>query len=76
MASGAPKKGGIDDSKQATPLYKGGTMNGPTGGPTEPPRVPDPLGYLQDPGMNKFGGSPADKLTSADHAPSSHFGRE
>jgi hypothetical protein len=29
---GAPRNGGIDDSKQATPLYKSGTMNGPTGG--------------------------------------------
>jgi len=72
---GAPKRGGVNDSKQATPLYKGGSMNGPTGGPTEPARTPDPLGYLSDPGRPAPGGKPGSKLTSADNAPSSHRGR-
>ena len=72
---GAPRIGGVDDSKQATPLYKSGSMNGPVGGPTEPNRTPDPLGYLSDPGRPAPGGNPGSKLTDANNAPSSHHGR-
>lgn len=75
MPQGAPRRGGIEDSKQATPLYKGGNMNGPTGGPTEPNHTPDPLGYLSDPGRPAPGSTPGSRLADANNAPPSHFGR-
>jgi hypothetical protein len=72
---GRPKRGGIDNSKQATPLYSSGRMNGPMGGPDDPPRTTDPLRYLIDPGMDAPGGSPSDSPMSATDAPPSHHGR-
>jgi len=76
MAKGkAPQRGGIDDNKQATPLYKSGRTNGPVGGPTQPPRVPDPLGYLSDPGMQPPSGNTNDTPTPAHDAPANHHGR-
>lgn len=59
------RRGGIDDSKQATPLYASGRTNGEVGGPKQPPSPADPLKYLSEAGMNAPSGSPADKPQSA-----------
>jgi hypothetical protein len=73
----SPSKGGIPMDQQPSPLYQGGEMNGPLGGPTDPPQIPDPFLYLEDRGMSKSGGSPADNVSiSANEHPKSHFGKE
>lgn len=69
------RSGGIEDSKQATPLYQSGRTNGPVGGPRQPPATPDPFKYLDSPGSTAPSGSPGDKPGSAVDAPASHHGR-
>lgn len=69
------RQGGVDDRKQASPLYQGGSTNGPVGGPTGPPHTPDPFNYLNSPGGTAPGGSPAETPKPANNAPASHFGR-
>ena len=69
-----PRVGGVDDNKQASPLYQSGRTNGQVGGPKQPPRPADPLKYLSEPGMNAQMGSPGDKPISASHPLAKHNG--
>lgn len=59
------KKAGKKSTKMVSPLYEGGTMNGPVAGPTSGTPPKDPFGYLSNTGYAAPSGSPADRTASS-----------
>ena len=61
----AKKNGGRKSAKPVSPLYEGGTMNGPAAGPKGGVSPRDPFGYLDPSGGAAPSGSPADREASS-----------
>jgi hypothetical protein len=54
------KKNGKGSTKMVSPMYDGGSMNGPVYGPKGGTHIPDPSNYLNSPGQAAPSGSMTD----------------